>query len=260
MTVAPGSRPGRTGADARLLSAAATLATADFWRGHLQVWLDRTPLLPGDTTGTRAGVAPLVDPSGAPRGSVAVWGSVPRDLGTFRLVTGLCVAVLAVGIAVATGGLVGVGRWRRVFTALALAGVAGGVASVVGAVRSASVAATDVGLLRVRRVVEVAATGTRLNATVLTRLTAGLTITQISGRAPRRDSVVTRDDSGAWVVVVSRGRAWRLSDDDAPARRRALRFRLFALGLLTFLGTFGAAAFPPGADYLTRSWPPRAPA
>ena len=75
--VAPLDRPGRLGADARLLSAAGTLAGASFWTGGVQVWLDGTPLLPGDSTGTDAAVATLVDPDGTLRGSVAAWETVP---------------------------------------------------------------------------------------------------------------------------------------------------------------------------------------
>jgi hypothetical protein len=259
--VAPDSRPGRSGADARLLSAASTLSTAGFWRGELQVWLDRTPLLPGDSVAQRAAVVPLVDPSGAPRGSVAAWGSVPADLGTSRLVVGLVVAVLAVGIALTTGAFVGPGRSRRLFTEAALAGVAIGVVSVISAVRAATIAAVDDGLLRTRRVVEVTAVGGRLDAAARQRLTVGYEVTDLADGVAYRDSVVARDGHGATVVAVaSRGRAWQLRDDESPARRRALRIRLYGLGLLAFLGAFGAAALPTGADYLTGSRHPRAPA
>lgn len=261
LAVAPESRPGRSGADARLLSAASTLASATFWRGTLQVWLDRTPLLPVDTVAATAVVVPLVDPSGAPRGSVAAWGSVPADLGTSRLVVGLVVAVLSVGIALATGALVGVGRSRRVFTGVALVGVAAGVVSVISAVRAATVAAVDDGLLRSRRVIEVTAVGGRLDLAARQRLTAGYEVTDLDDGVALRDTVVARDGRGATVVVVaSRGRSWRLRDDESPARRRALRIRLYSLGLLALLGSLGAAAFPSGADYLTGSRHPRAPA
>ena len=261
LAVAPASRPGRSGADARLLSAASALSTAGFWRGELQVWLDRTPLLPGDSVVQAAAVVPLVDPSGAPRGSVAAWGSVPADLGTSRLVVGLVVAVLAVGIALTTGVFVGPGRSRRIFTAVALVGVAIGVVSVISAVRAATIAAVDDGLLRTRRVVEVTAVAGRLNVAARRRLTVGYEVTDLADGVAYRDSVVTRDGHGATVVAVaSRGRAWLLRDDESPARRRALRIRLYGLGLLAFLGALGAAALPTGADYLTGSRHPRAPA
>lgn len=256
--VAPESRPGRTGADARLLSAAGALATADFWHGHLQVWLDQTPLLVGDTTGTGAPVMPLVDPNGTPRGAVAAWGTVPHDLGTARVVAGLVVAVLAVGIALATGAWVGPGRSHRAFTAMAVVGMFGGVASVLAGVRAATLAATDDGLLRSRRVIEVTAVGGRLNAAVLAQFTTGLVVTDLSDSTPRRDPAVARDQDGAWVVAIaSRGQAWRLRDTEAPLRRRA-RLRLYGLGLLAILGAFGAAALPVGADYLSGSRSPRA--
>lgn len=261
LAVAPESRPGRSGADARLLSAASTLASSGFWRGELQVWLDRTPLLPGDSVPRTAAVVPLVDPSGAPRGSVAAWGSVPPDLGTSRLVVGLVVAVLAVGITLTTGAFVDAGRSRRIFTGLALAGVAAGVVSAIAAVRAATIAAVDDGLLRTRRVIEVTGVAGRLDQTAWRRFADGYEVTPLVEGVALRDSVVSRDGQGATVVVVaSRGRAWRLRDDESPARRRALRIRLYGLGLLAFLGAFAAAALPTGADYLTGSRHPRAPA
>ena len=261
LAVAPESRPGRSGADARLLSAASTLVTAGFWHGELQVWLDRTPLLPGDSVIRAAAVVPLVDPSGAPRGSVAAWGSVPADLGTSRLVVGLVAAVLAVGLAAVTGAFVAAGPSRRLFTQVALAGVVGGVVSVISAVRAATIAAVDDGLLRSRRVIEVTAVGGRLDLAARQRFTAGYEVTELADGVALRDSVVARDGRGATVVAVaSRGRAWQLRDDESPARRRALRIRLYGLGLLALLGAFGAAALPTGADYLTGSRHPRAPA
>ena len=261
LAMAPASRPGRSGADARLLSAASALAAAGFWRGGLQVWLERTPLLPGDSVGRAAAVVPLVDPGGAPRGSVAAWGSVPADLGTSRLVVGLMVAVLAVGIALATGAFVGPGRSRWLFTAVALVGVAAGVVSVLSAVRAATIAAVDDGLLRSRRVIEVTAVGGRLDRAARQRLTVGYEVTDLRNGVAYRDTVVARDGRGATIVAVaSRGRAWMLRDDESPARRRALRIRLYGLGLLALLGAFGAAALPTGADYLSRSRHPRAPA
>ena len=261
LAVAPESRPGRWGADARLLSAASALAAASFWRGHLQVWLDRTPLLPGDTVPATAARIPLVDPNGEPRGSVAAWGSVPADLGTSRLVVGLVVAVLAVGIALATGALVGEGRSRRAFTVVALLGLGAGVVSVLSAVRAATIAAMEDGLLRTRRVIEVTAVGGRLDVAARRRLTAGYAVTDVADRVPVRDTAVVREGPGASVVVVaSRGRAWRLRDDGSPARLRALRLRLYGVGLLALLGALGAAALPTAADYLSSPRHPRAPA
>lgn len=261
VAVAPDSRPGRSGSDARLLSAASSLDAANFWGGHLQVWLDRTPLLPGDTIGTRAAVFPLVDPSGEPRGSVAAWGTLPADLGTSRLVIGVLVAMVAVGIALATGALVGPGRSRRAFTWVALVGVGAGVVSVIAAVRAATIAAADDGLLRARRVLEVTAVGGRLTVAARQRLTEGYEVTDLAAGEAFRDSVVTRDGHGASVVVIASGRrSWRLRDDEQPARRRAVRLRLYGLGLLALLGTFAAAALPTGADYLTGPRHLRAPA
>ena len=256
--VAPLDRPGRSGADARLLSATTALAAADFWSGKLQVWLDRTPLLPDDTAGARVPVVVLVDPDGAPRGAVAAWETVPRDLGRSRLVTGLLVAVLAVAVAAATGAWVARGRSRRVFLGLALVGVAGGAASVLNGVRAATLASTDDVLLRTRRAVELLAISRGLGPGVLERITPGLTVTPLRGGEARRSAEVVRDRTGAWVVAeASRGRAWRLLDDEAPARRRALRLRFAALILLALLGTFAAGAFPPGEGYLSAFGIPR---
>lgn len=261
LAVAPASRPGALGADARLLSAASSLVGTNFWHGHLQVWLDRTPLFPRDTAGAGAVVVPLVDPNGTPRGAVAAWGSIPADLGSAPLVAGLGVAVLAVGIALTTGALVGRGRSRRLFTGVALVGVAAGVVSVIAAVRMATIAAVDDGLLRARRVIEVTAVAGRLGAAARARLTEGYEVTELPARSAARDTVVARDGQGATVVVVaSRGRTWRLRDDEAPVRRRELRLRLYTLGFLAWLGAFAAAALPSRADYLSASRHPRASA
>ncbi len=261
LAVAPASRPGALGADARLLSAASSLAATNFWRGHLQVWLDRTPLFPEDTTGAEAAVVPLVDPNGTARGAVAAWGSIPADLGSAPLVSGLVVAVLSIGIALTTGALVARGRSRRAFTGLALIGVAAGVVSVIAAVRMATIAAVDDGLLRTRRVIEVTAVAGRLDPAARAGLTAGYEVTELPAGSAARDSVVARDGAGATVVVVaSRGRTWRLRDDEAPARRLALRKRLYGLGLLAWLGALAAAALPTRADYLSASRHPRVPA
>ncbi|MEO7333181.1 MAG: hypothetical protein ABIZ71_04495 [Gemmatimonadales bacterium] len=251
----PGS-PGRTGADARLLSAAGALVSASFWSGGAQVWLDRTPLLLGDTSGTGAAVAPLVNPDGALRGAVAVWRSVPTAGEEALVAVSGTLALAAIIAATLVGAYTQRPRERGVLTGVTLAVVAVGIAGQVGAIVSADRAATDAGLLRTRRVLEIAAVGARVPPRTVTRLAPGLQVTPVRAAVVVRDSGVTRDTSGAWVVALaSRGQAWRLVDPGSARAKGPIRSRIVLFGLVALLATFAAAALPAGEGYLTASRP-----
>lgn len=253
-TVAPLDRPGRLGADARLLSAAGTLAGASFWTGGIQVWLDGTPLLPGDSTGTDAGVATLVDPDGTVRGSVAAWETVPGRVERAMVTVSGTVAAAAIVAAVLVGALTRRPRAHTLLVAVTLAVVLGGIVGQVRAVDRSEVAATDADLLRARRVLEVTAVGRRLPEALVVHLAPGFEVTSIPLDPDARDSTVSRDASGAWVVAIaSRGQAWRLKDPGPPSRWGEVRLRMLILGFLALAATLAAAALPPSAGYLTES-------
>ena len=253
-TVAPLDRPGRLGADARLLSAAGTLAGASFWTGGMQVWLDGTPLLPGDTTGTDAAVAALVDPDGTIRGSVAAWETVPGRVERAMVTVSGTVAAAAIFAAIMVGALTRRRRSHAILIAIALAVVASGVVGQLRAVDRSEIAATDADLLRARRVLEVTAVGRRLPEALVAHLGPGFEVTAVPLDPETRDSFVARDSTGAWVVAIaSRGQAWRLKDLRMSAGGGAVRLRMLLFGLLALAATLAAAALPPSAGYLTDS-------
>ncbi len=260
--VAPPGGGARSGGDARLLSAAGALLGASFWQGGAQVWLDHTPILSGDTAGTHAAVAPLLHLDGSPRGAVAAWGSVP-SAGDAAMVTVSGSLALAAMLA---AGLVGSAAQRRrtrvILVGLTLAVVASGIAGQVGAVQAAQRAATDAGLLRTRRVLEVGGVNGRLPSAAVDDLAPGLVVSPLRAADVVRDSLVARDTSGAWVIAVAgQGRAWRLVDRGSAEAVAGVQARILGLGLFALLVTFAAAALPPGAGYFTKSRPdPRAPA
>ena len=253
-TVAPLDRPGRLGADARLLSAAGTLAGARFWTGGMQVWLDGTPLLPGDTAGTDAAVAALVDPDGTVRGSVAAWETVPGRVERAMVTVSGTVAAAAIIAAIMVGAFARRRRAHALLVAVTLAVVAGGVVGQLRAVDRSEIAATDADLLRARRVLEVTAVGRRLPQALVAHLGPGFEVTAVPLDPVTRDSLVARDRTGAWVVAIaSRGQAWRLKDPGTPGVWGTVRLRMLLLGLLALAATLAAAALPPSAGYFTES-------
>ncbi len=253
-TVAPLDRPGRFGADARLLSAAGTLSGASFWTGGIQVWLDGTPLLPGDTTGTDAAVAALVDPDGTIRGSVAAWETVPGRVERALVTVSGTVAAAAIIAAILFGALTRRRRAHAVLIAVTLAVVMGGIVGQIRAVDRSEIAATDADLLRARRVLEVTAVGRRLPEALVVHLGPGFEVTAVPLDPDTRDSLVARDSTGAWIVAIaSRGQAWQLKDPRIPGVWGAVRLRMLLLGLLALAATLAAAALPPSAGYLTES-------
>jgi hypothetical protein len=257
----PGATAG-TSADARLLSAVGTLVGASFWQGNAQVWIDQTPLLPGDTTGTDAVATPLLDRDGTRRGAVAVWGSVPRAAEAAMVGVSGAVAVAAIFATWLVGSAAQRKRPRRILFGITVVVVVTGIIGQAAAVIRSDRAAIDAGLFRTRRILEVSALGTRLSAEAAAGLAPGLVVTSIDAAPPARDSAVTRDASGAWLVAVaSQDQAWRLTDRDAEGIAGDGLLRIAGFGLLALLLTLAAAALPPGAGYLMESRPdPRAPA
>jgi hypothetical protein len=254
-SVAPLDRPGRLGADARLLSAAGTLAGASFWTGGMQVWIDGTPLLPGDTNGTGAVRSPLVDADGTLRGDVAAWETVPGQAEQAMVTVSGTLAAAAIGVALLVGAFARRRRLRLILTGVTFAVVTGGIVGQLRAVGRSEQAATDADLLRARRVLEVAAVGQRLPDQFVAQLAPGLEVTRVPIDPRSRDSLVTRDSTGAWVVAVaSRGQAWRLRELAVLRPWGAVRLRMFLFGLLALAATLAAAALPPSAGYLTDSW------
>jgi hypothetical protein len=253
-SVAPLDRPGSLGADARLLSAAGTLAGASFWTGGMQVWIDGTPLLPGDTTGTGAARAPLVDADGTVRGDVAAWETVPGRVERAMVTVSGTLAAAAIGATVLIGVFTRRRRLRLILTGVTFAVITGGIVGQLRAVGRSEQAATDADLLRARRVLEVAAVGRRLPDQFVAQLAPGLEVTPVPIDPLSRDSLVTRDRSGAWVIAVaSRGQAWRLRELAVLRPWGAVRLRMFLFGLLALAATLAAAALPPSAGYLTES-------
>ena len=260
--VAPPGRAIGTGADARLLSATGTLVGASFWEGHAQVWLDETPLLPGDTTGAAAAVAPLQDLDGAVRGAVAVWGSVPKAAEAAMVGVSGAVALAATLAAWLVGSAARRRRPRRILLGLSLAVVAGGIGGQAAAVIRSERAATDAGLFRTRRILEVSALGARLSRAAAAGLAPGLALSAVEAAGSARDSAVVRDSSGTWLVAVaSSDQAWRVTDRSLEATANDGLLRIAGFGLLALVLVVVAAALPPGAGYLMESRPdPRAPA
>jgi hypothetical protein len=254
-SVAPLARPGQLGADARLLSAAGTLSGASFWTGGMQVWIDGTPLLPGDTTGTGAVAAPLIDEDGSLRGYVAAWETVPGRVERAMVTVSGTLAAAAIVTALLVGAFTRRRRSRLILIAIAGAVVAGGIVGQLRAVGRAENAATDADLLRARRVLEIAAVGRRLPEPFVAQLAPGLEVTPVPLDTAARDSLVTRDRTGAWVIAIaSRGQAWRLRDLAILRPWGAVRLRMVFFGLLALAATLAAAALPRGAGYLTESW------
>ena len=253
-TVAPLDRPGRLGADARLLSAAGTLAGASFWTGGMQVWIDGTPLLPGDTTGSAAAVVALIDPDGTVRGSVAAWETVPGRIERAMVTVSGTVAAVAIIAAILFGALTRRRQAHAVLIAVTLAVVVGGIVGQIRAVGRSEIAATDADLLRARRVLEVTAVGRRLPEALVAHLGPGFKVTAIPLDPDARDTLVTWDSTGAWVVAIaSRGQAWRLNDPESGVSGGAVRLRMLLFGVLALAATLAAAALPPSAGYFTES-------
>jgi hypothetical protein len=250
--VAP-PRPGRPSPDPRLLSAATGLLASSFWTGELQVWLNDTPLLPGDTARAAHPNAPLPGVEGVARGVVAAWGTVPDvGTGTIDLWTGLLLVILAGAV----GRLIPAGRARRLLLVLVLAGLGLAVTDRVRSVARSERAATDQGLLRARRMLESTAAGRRLPEATILSMTGGRAVLVVKDTLVRREAAVTRDSLGASVLVTgARRQRWRLV---APRTELGGTWALlFLLGAVTMAGAGLAGALPPGAGYLTTS--PRTP-
>jgi hypothetical protein len=248
--VAP-PRVGRPSPDPRLLSAATGLLASSFWAGDLQVWVNDTPLLPGDTARLSHPTAPLPGPGGVDRGTVAAWGTVPDGgVGTIDLWTGLLLVILAGAV----GRLIPVGRARRLLLLLVFAGLGLAVADRVRAVSRSERAAADAGLLRARRMLESTAAGRRLTEATVRSMTTGRAVQLVQDTLARREGSVTRDSLGANVLVTgARRQVWRLV---APATPLGGTWALlFVLGAVTMAGAGVAGALAPGAGYLTTSPP-----
>ena len=252
--VSSNDRPARTSAEARLLAAAASLGEASFWEGGLQVWLDGTPLLRGDTAGQRAAVATFLFLGDSGRASVGVWRAVPpAALPSFMLVSaGLAVAAL---VTVAASGEYLRGRRPR-----ALVAAAGLLVLLLGALDQARTvwavdrATTEATLFRARRILEVAAVGRRLAPAEVEALAGGLVVTPVEGDRVVRAATVSRDTIATSVAAVASLRqAWVVAWPTEERIPRPVWRVLWGLAALVTIMGFIAGALPPAAGYLTSS-------
>ena len=213
--------PGTAGAgyDApRLLSGANALATASFWPGELQVAYGQTPLTPdllrlaplpdssvalleqgvegmiATHAGVRAAVVPFLDrDQWTLRGWVAAWDAVPRrpppaHAGLLTLVA-LLLVVLA-GVVADRGGRE---RWTR-WVAPAAGAAALFLALALGVtVRRTAVAATDLRLLTLAQLVEIAATAPGVPQARLPEIGAGAHPEAVA--TPAGVGIIERGDS-----------------------------------------------------------------
>lgn len=235
----PADRSGRYDGG-RLLSNAALLSSSEFWRVGMQVASGATPLLPDPATGAppaadvlerlRAG-SPRVDavrPDGgvavfvplldrgqrAVRGWVEVWEAIPSAPASL---VGILLALFVVAALVRTALLTTPRattwqRWVAAFIPIALM-LALGVLSV-RSLRSTAAEATDLSLMRARRLAEVASVSARRSIAELQRLAPGMLVESVDSvdlvRTVRRepvDGAVLASVAG----VLSGGRPIRLS-------------------------------------------------
>lgn len=250
--VASTTRLDRTPSAVRLLSAAGSLAGSSFWQGGVQVWIDGTPLLSGDTAGTGAAVArfPVGDSVGG--ASVAVWNSAPVG-GTAPLVAvggGFAVAALLV-IAFA-GEMMGSRRARALVVAAGLLVVIVGVLGQARGVFATWHAVHDSGLQRARRLLEITAAGRRLTDLDAATIGAGLLVRPTQVDLAIRDTGLVRDTLGVHALAVAGGgQAWELTPTAGVERYTSIWRALLGLGLLAILSAFAAAALPTGGRYLS---------
>jgi hypothetical protein len=253
LTLIAPPRTGRAYADIRLLSAANALASASFWTGRLQVWLDGTPLLPVDTSGATLVPVPLPDAEGGGRGAVAAWQTVPeRSKVPAQVAPWLGLA--AIGVAAGIGALLPPGRRRRVMLGVVVTIVLLAVVDLSYRVTATGHAATEIGLLRSRRMLEVTAVTRRLPEASVASVTAGWVVTPVKWATVVRQPTVTWDTLGASVMVQgARKQAWRLAAPSERAQLPPVWLRMILLGWLAVLGTFVAGALPPGEGYLSKT-------
>ncbi|HEV2290573.1 MAG TPA: hypothetical protein VGR60_01885, partial [Gemmatimonadales bacterium] len=224
----------------RLLSSAALLEASEFWRLGFQVARGATPLLPDPShgappsvdaaEGVRAGAARAVGarPDGglavfvplfdrdlwAVRGWVEVWDALPP--GGAPVVGWLLTALVLVAL-VRTARLTtpsATSRGRRMAAAVPIAAMLGLAAASVISLRSTAARATDLSLIRARRLAEVASVSRRLSVADLERLAPGMDIEGADsldlGRSVRRLTVDGADESVV-AGVMSGGRPFRVS-------------------------------------------------
>jgi hypothetical protein len=251
LTLIAPARPGRPSADLRLLSATNALANASFWNGQLQVWVEGIPLLPTDSgMGGRATV-PLPGLGSVPRGAVAAWDTVPPVVGPSFLGITL-IGVLAL-LLLAASAAMGRNRSAR-FVALGVLGTVALGSALLLVLQMVRIerAATESGLLRTRRMLEVAAVSRRLTDSAVAELTTGWVVQRVDAGELVRDPVVTWDSLGASVVVTgSRNQAWLVVAPTASSALPVLWPRILLLVLLGAAGAVVAGALPPGGGYLT---------
>ena len=254
--IASAGRADRSPPEMRLLSAAGNLAGARFWTGGIQVWLKGTPLLPGDTAGTGAEVAPFTVGDSAAPASVAVWRSAGDARGAPLVAVGGGAAVAALMVLAFGGALMAPGRPRAFVAGLGLLIVGVGVLGQGRGVYTTWRDAEEAGLLRARRILEITAVGRRLTDAEVDALGGGLVVTPIQGADLVRDSTVMRDTLGSSIsAVAARGQAWRVAAPVGVERYTFYWRALLGWGVLALAAGFVAAALPPGARYLSASRP-----
>lgn len=247
-------RRDRSSPEMRLLSAAGGLAGARFWGGGLQVWLSGTPLLVADTAGQRVASATFAVGDSVHAGRVAVWATVPALTGAPLIAVGGGFAVAALLLVASAGEFMRIGRPRAVVAALGLLIVGAGALGQARGVYATARVAQDAGLLKARRLLEITASGRRVNDAEVTALGGGLRVTPLRGGSAIRDTAVARDTAGAHLVAVAgRGQAWEVSDPDEVEGRTADWRLLLGCAVVALLAGFVAAALPPGARYLSAS-------
>jgi hypothetical protein len=237
----------------RLLSAAAALDAAGFWVGQVQVWYLGTPLLPVDTTGTGAAVAPVVlGPEGPPAAAVAAWGSIPEGVEEGFPWVGAGLAALALIAATAAGEFVRRPRPRAFAATVTLLVVALGAFGEAASLRALLRAGTEGDLFRARRMLEVAAVRRRLTEAEVGLLSGGLPTRALQAGEVFRDSLVARDTTGVTIAAVTgRGQAWEVGVEGTVERLRPVWAILLTWGMVAMIFGFVGAALPPAAGYFT---------
>ncbi|MGH7531762.1 MAG: carbohydrate ABC transporter permease [Gemmatimonadales bacterium] len=232
----------RTGAydGGRLLSNASLLVSSAFWQAGLQVASGATPLLPDPSNAAppasdvaerlRGGSSPEIGvrPDGnvtvfvplrdralqSVRGWVEVWDAMPpTGVPLFRMVLAVCI-LLALGRTAWLTTTRATAWQRRVAAAIPMAlMLVLGVASM-RSLRATAGEATDVSLMRARRLAEVASVSRRRSVAELARLAPGMQVESADsldlGRSVRRDRVEGAPEASV-AGVLSGGRPIRLS-------------------------------------------------
>lgn len=236
----------------RLLSAAAALDAAGFWVGKVQVWYAGTPLLPVDTAGTGAAVAPVVLGASEAPAAVAAWESIPEGAEAGFPWVGAGLAALALISAAAAGEFVRRPRPRAAAATVTLLVVALGAFGEAASLRALLRAGTEGDLVRARRMLEVAAVRRRLTETEVALLSGGLPTRALRPGEAFRDSLVARDTTGVTIAAVTgRGQAWEVGVEGTVERLRPVWAILLTWGLVAMILGFVGAALPPVAGYFT---------